>query len=130
MILLDTDVCIELLRGNKKVIQKRKEEDDSIAISFMTLAELFYGAEKSSNPIKNRILVEEFVLTVSIIQSDYSIMRKYAQLKAHLETKGVPLTDADLFIAATTLTKCNKMITGNIKHYNRIDELRIENWIR
>jgi tRNA(fMet)-specific endonuclease VapC len=130
MILLDTDVCIELLRGNKKVIQKRKEEDDSIAISFMTLAELFYGAEKSSNPIKNRILVEEFVLTVSIIQSDYSIMRKYAELKAHLETKGVPLTDADLFIAATTLTKCNKMITGNIKHYNRIDELLIENWIR
>ncbi|MFW5700728.1 MAG: type II toxin-antitoxin system VapC family toxin [Cyclobacteriaceae bacterium] len=130
MILLDTDVCIELLRGNKKVIQKRKEEDDSIAISFMTLAELFYGAEKSSNPIKNRILVEEFVLTVSIIQSDYSIMRKYAELKANLETKGVPLTDADLFIAATTLTKCNKMITGNIKHYNRIDELRIENWIR
>ena len=70
MILLDTDVCVELLRGNKKVIQKRKEEDDSVAVSFMTLAELFYGAEKSSHPGKNIVLIEQFILTVTVLHSD------------------------------------------------------------
>ena len=130
MILLDTDVCIELLRGNKKVIQKRKEEDDSVAVSFMTLAELFYGAEKSSRPGKNIVLIEQFILTVAVLHSDNSIIKKFSELKTRLENSGIPLTDADLFIAATTLTKCNKLISGNIKHYNRIDELKIENWIR
>ena len=45
MILLDTDICIELLRGNAKVIEKRQGYDEKVAISFMSVAELFYGAE-------------------------------------------------------------------------------------
>ena len=49
MILLDTDICIELLRGNAKVIDKRQGYDEKVAISFMSVAELFYGAEKSDS---------------------------------------------------------------------------------
>ena len=48
MILMDTDICIELLRGNVNVIEKRLDHDEKVAISFMTVAELFYGAEKSN----------------------------------------------------------------------------------
>ena len=54
MILIDTDVCIEILRGNKKVINKRNKFDEAISISFMTVAELFYGAQNSSNPEHNQ----------------------------------------------------------------------------
>ena len=53
MILFDTDICIELLRGNKMIIEERKKYNGEIAISFMSVAELFYGAEKSSNKFKN-----------------------------------------------------------------------------
>ena len=130
MILLDTDVCIEIIRGNKFVIEKRKIEEESVSISFMTASELYYGALKSERPEKNISIIDEFILTLSVIQSNNSIIRKYAELKSQLEYTGQSLADADLFIAATTLVKCSKLITGNIKHYKRIDELRIENWIR
>ena len=130
MILWDTDTCIELLRGNKTIINRRNAENDEIAISFMTVAELHYGSEKSNNKKMNNRYVEEFILTVKIINSDIAIMKKFGEIKALLENRGIPLADADLFVAATSLVYCTKLITGNIKHYNRIESLTIEDWIR
>lgn len=130
MILLDTDVCVEILRGNKNVIHKRRINEDIIAISFMTVAELFYGAEKSNNIEKNYSLVEEFLLTVEIIESDIDILKKFGELKSKLSRVYNLIADADIFIGATALIKCNKLITGNMNHFNRIEGLRLENWIR
>ncbi len=130
MILLDTDICIELLRGNNRVIEKRRNYDDRVAISFMSVAELFYGAEKSDNPNENNSLVEEFFLTVITINSDLDILRKFGEIKATLGKANNILSDADIFVAATALAKCNMLITGNVNHFMRIEELRIENWIR
>jgi tRNA(fMet)-specific endonuclease VapC len=130
VILLDTDICIELLRGNAKVIDKRQGYDEKVAISFMSVAELFYGAEKSDNAGENSRLIEEFLLTIEIIHSDLEILRKFGELKAILGSAGNILADADIFIAATTLAKCIMLITGNVNHFKRIEELRIENWIR
>lgn len=130
MILLDADICVEMLRGNESVLIKRKKEDDAVAVAFMTAAELYYGVQKSADPIKNSLLIDEFLLTVTIIHTDILILKRYGEIKAQLEGNGFPLADADLFIAATSLVKCEKLVTGNVKHYNRIDELRIENWIR
>ena len=129
MILFDTDVCIEILRGNQKVVEKRKEYNGNIAISFFTVAELFYGAEKSSNPARNKSLVEEFLLSIYVLNSDVTILYKFAEIKSRLEKSGGRLTDADIFIAATSLTKCEKLITGNIKHLSRVDGLLVEDWI-
>ena len=130
MILLDTDICIELLRGNAKVIDKRQGYEEKVAISFMSVAELFYGAEKSDNSRENSRLIEEFFITIEIIHSDLEILRKFGELKAILGNAGNILADADIFIAATTLAKCIMLITGNVNHFKRIEELRIENWIR
>ena len=130
MILLDTDICIELLRGNANVIEKRKGYDEKVAISFMSVAELFYGAEKSDNAGENTRLIEEFLLTIEVIHSDIDILIKFGELKAILGSAGNILADADIFIAATTLAKCNMLITGNINHFRRIEELRLEIWIR
>ena len=130
MILLDTDVCIELLRGNKSVIEKRKTCNNDIYISFITVAELYYGAEKSNNKINNTTLIEHFLLSIDIIESDGEISKKFGEIKSQLEKSGNIIADADLFIASTALTKCNKLITGNTKHFNRIEELKVENWIK
>jgi len=130
LILLDTDVCVELLRGNARVIEKRQGYKEKVAISFMSVAELFYGAEKSDDAGENSRLIEEFFITIEIIQSDLEILRKFGELKAKLGSAGNILADADIFIAATTLAKCNMLITGNVNHFKRIEELRIENWIR
>ena len=128
MILIDTDICIEILRGNKAIIEKRKNFHEEIAISFMSVAELFYGAEKSEYRNKNYILIEEFLLSVNIINSDVVIMKKFGELKAHLYSTHSILPDADIFIASTALLKCTALVTGNTKHFIRIPGLRIENW--
>ena len=130
MILLDTDVCIELLRGNAGVIEKRQVREEKVAISFMSVAELFYGAEKSDATVENTTLIEQFLLTIEIIHSDLEILRKFGELKAGLGKFGNILADADIFIAASALVRCNLLVTGNIRHFKRIDSLRIENWIR
>ena len=130
MILLDTDTCIEIIRGNQHVIDKRLEIDDRVGISFMTVGELYYGAEKSKNRAKNKHLVDEFILSIDVINSDMEILQKFGEIKADLHFKRTPLSDADILIASTCLTKCKKLITGNIKHFDRIENLTIENWIR
>lgn len=129
MILLDTDTCVELLRGNNKVIKKRKEEFDNVSVSFMTVGELFYGVEKSGNIEENNKLVEIFFLSVNIIYPDYEIMKKFGTIKNNLSKQKAILPDADILIAATCFCKCDKLITGNIKHFIRFENLKIENWI-
>ena len=130
MILFDTDTCVGILRGYGSVLSRRKAADDEIAVSFMTVAELYYGALKSTNPDKNYRLVEQLLLTLRVINSDMEILKEFGKLKRDLELEGNLLADADLFIAATCITKCNMLITGNTKHYNRISGLKIANWLR
>jgi tRNA(fMet)-specific endonuclease VapC len=129
MILFDTDICIELLNGNKNIVRQRELSDSTIGISFISVAELFYGAEKSSNPNNNITLIEELLLSLEIIHTDMAILRRFGTIKAYLQKKGISLADADVLIAATTLDKCEKLITGNTRHFDRVPGLAIENWI-
>ena len=130
MILIDTDICIELLRGNQMVIERRRDYAEEVAISFMSVAELFYGAEKSDHIRENKALVSEFLYTVDIIHSDLDILKRFGEIKSNLGRVGKILADADILIAATATTRCDMLITGNVKHFSRIAELRIENWLR
>ena len=129
MTLLDTDICIEILRGNQTVIEKRQHYENRVVISFMTVGELFYGAERSTNRVKNRNVVEEFILSIDIISTDIEILKKFGELKASLYKNKILLPDADILIASVALTKCTKLITGNIKTFTRFDNLKLENWV-
>jgi tRNA(fMet)-specific endonuclease VapC len=128
MILLDTDICIEILRKNKTVINKRAQYDDTTAVSFMSIAELYYGAEKSQNPGKNHHLINEFLLTIETVHTDGDILKKFGELKSILSRENILLPDADIFITATAYIKAEKLITGNIKHFQRFPNLVVENW--
>ncbi len=130
MILLDTDVCIEILRGNQKIIEKRIDCEERVTISFMTVAELFYGAERSKFKQKNINAIEEFLLSIDVINTDLEILKKFGEIKSNLYKENILLPDADILIASVTLTKCTKLITGNTKHFNRFKNLTIDNWIR
>ena len=130
MILFDTDTCIEILRGNHKTIKKRAAYPGEISISFMTAAELFYGAENSKHPAENRAVVEKFLLTLEVIHSDLPILRKFGEIKSDLRGKNLLIPDADIFVAATALETSEALVTGNSRHFERIDGLKIENWVR
>jgi tRNA(fMet)-specific endonuclease VapC len=130
VILIDTDVCIEILRKNDRVIAARDARDDDVAVSFMSVAELFYGSAKSSSREHNDSLITEFLLTVEVVQTDLPILRRFADLKSVTRDQGLLLPDADLLMAATAIEKAQLLVTGNTRHFERIPDLRIENWIR
>ena len=128
MILLDTDVCVELLKGNKRILQRRDQYDGPVGVCFMTVAELYYGAEKSKEPTRNMDTIDRLLLTLEIIHTDMTILRCFGTIKASLQKEGTPIADADILIASATLEKAGKLITGNTKHFDRIRGLNLEDW--
>lgn len=128
MIILDTDTCVELLRGNGRVIEQRARTEDAIGVSFMSVAELYYGVERSSQPAQARHAVGALLLSVLVVESDRAIAQRFGQLKTELWRDSLLLPDADLFIAATTLVHGSLLVTGNKRHFERITELRLERW--
>jgi tRNA(fMet)-specific endonuclease VapC len=128
--ILDTDVCMEILRGNREVIPRRSVVADSIATTWITAAELYYGAAKSKAPENNRILVSDFLTTVEELDLDLAAVQRFGSLKADLERRGRRLADADLFIASVALSRGAILVTGNRAHYARIPDLQLEDWLR
>ena len=129
MILLDTDICIALLRGYRHVIVRRSAEVESVAVASITAAELFFGAEKSARPAQNRALVDAFLQTLPVLQTSLPILRLFGEIKASIVRAGCPLPDADILIAATCLVRCDRLVTGNTAHFDRFPDLQIENWL-
>lgn len=130
MKILDTDVCIEILRGNARVIERRRRTPDEVATTWITACELAYGAAKSRAPEPNRALVMAFLATLPILELDWAAAERFGRLKADLERAGNRVADADLLIAAIALARGAGLITGNRRHYERVPELGIEDWIR
>jgi tRNA(fMet)-specific endonuclease VapC len=128
--ILDTDVCIEILRGNVRVIERRRRTPDAVATTWITACELAYGAAKSRAPETNQALVVAFLATLPILELDWAAAERFGRLKADLERAGTLLADADLLIAAIALARGAGLVTGNRRHYERIPELSIEDWIR
>ena len=128
MILLDTDICIELLKGNKRILQRRDQYDGPVGVCFMTITELYYGAEKSKDPGKNIETIEKLLITLEVVHTDIAILKRFGMIKAYLQKQGEPIADADVLIASATLEKAERLITGNTKHFERIAGLALENW--
>ena len=128
MIILDTDTCVELLRGNERVMEQRALTDEAIGVSFMSVAELYYGVERSAKPARNRHAVDVLLLSVLVVESDRAIAQRFGHLKTELWRDSVFVPDADLFIAATTLVHGSLLVTGNPRHFARIGGLRLQRW--
>lgn len=130
MKLLDTDTCIAVLRGQEAVIDRRAATDDDVATTWITAAELHYGAAKSNAPEKNRSLVKGFLATLPVLGLDDASVQIFGEAKALLERRGQRLADADLFIGAIAVANQATVITGNRRHYERIPGVTVEDWIR
>ncbi|MEN8838872.1 MAG: type II toxin-antitoxin system VapC family toxin [Flavobacteriales bacterium] len=127
--LLDTNICIHLFRGKFNLLDKFQEiKLSDCAISEITLAELLFGAENSSNPKKNFQLIESFSEQV-IILPIFNAVHFYAKEKVRLRKKGEMISDFDLLIGCTASSNGLIMVTENVKEFTRISELEIENWV-
>jgi tRNA(fMet)-specific endonuclease VapC len=120
--ILDTDHCVEILRGNAAVVARRGEVADIVATTWVTAGELYLSTA-------NRGLVAQFLATLPVLGPGAGMPEEFGSLKAHLEASGRRLADADLWIAATALVDGAILVTGNERHYARVPGLRTENWI-
>jgi tRNA(fMet)-specific endonuclease VapC len=127
--LLDTDTCIAILRGNEAVIERRAATADEVATTWITAAELYYGAAKSRRPVNNRALVTGFLATLPVLGLDLVSVQIFGEVKAELERVGQRLADADLLIGAIAVAQRAVVVTGNRRHYERIPGVTVENWI-
>jgi tRNA(fMet)-specific endonuclease VapC len=127
---LDTDTCVAILRGNKKVQARRAAIVDDVATTWITAAELFFGAARSSAPDDNAALVTRFLGTVDVLVPDLASARLFGLMKATLFDVGLPVADADLFIGSIAVAHGASVVTGNRKHFERIPGVTLEDWIR
>lgn len=128
MKLLDTDICIGLLKAVPSVVENWRNCDELCAISAMSVGELCYGAEKTRNPEAERRRVGQLAEMLDEGKITKSSMMRFGKIKAELEAKGQRIDDADIIIAATALEGGMTLVTGNTKHFSRIPGLKLENW--
>ncbi len=128
MILLDTNVCVGILRGERKVLAEYSRAAGNVAVAAMTEGELFYGAECSDDPEGNRFFVSRFLKAIPVVHTSDDIMRRFAVEKGQLRKRGILVDDADVLIAATALALNCPLATRNIRHFSRFPALTLENW--
>ena len=129
--MLDTNICIYAIKhGLREVIERLKEHNTSeICISSVTYAELIHGVEKSKAVDKNRIALTLLLTDIEILPFDISAAEGYGEIRAELERKGTPIGPLDMMIAGHARSLGYTVVTNNIKEFERIDGLRLENWV-
>ena len=129
--LIDTDIIIFALRGDKTVLAKFEENKTiPISISMITYAELVFGAKRSQNEQKNMIRVNHIREIYPIEELNVGVMEVFADIKAKMYAKAIRIEDMDLFIAATAMYNDLTLVTNNTKHFENIPGLKLENWKR
>lgn len=129
--LLDTGTAIELLRRRTPDLVARCEQHaDEIAFSSISAFELWFGAERSSDPVRNRHAVDEFLSLVSLIDFDTEAASHAAEIRAELARAGTPIGAYDLQIAAIARARGLTVVTGNQREFSRVPGLRAADWMR
>ncbi len=128
--LLDTDICIYWLKGRQTVRAKLLAVGwDEVCICVITTAELYYGAYNSNRVSENLGNAEDFIQKLPVVPLTDPAMRKYGELKAELRRIGQTIAEFDLLIASVALAENYTLVTKNTRHYERINGLKLENWI-
>lgn len=128
--MLDTDVCVELIRGRGARIEHRMAQcgPAALCISAITLAELEVGVEKSHKYSKNRDALDEFCVLFDVLDFGRDAANEYGRVRAKLESRGKIIGGMDLLIAAHCLAEGATLVTNNTREFSRVEGLRVENW--
>jgi tRNA(fMet)-specific endonuclease VapC len=128
--LLDTNIVSYWMRGDSIIIERIKAHSPSdLALSSITLAEIWYGIEKSLIKKKERrSKIDKISDLLNIYHFDELAARSYGVIRARLENNGVPISERDTQIAAIALANKLVLVTHNVKEFQRIDQLKVEDW--
>lgn len=121
--LVDTNVIIKLLNGDKKAVDLFDSLNE-VHISVITAGELFYGAKKSSRIEENMALFKGFLTEYSIVGINEIESEVYGQIKANLVKRGINIPENDIWIAATAISYNLNLVTYDI-HFKNIKDLKV-----
>lgn len=130
--LLDTSICIELIRGRSPGVlaRLRRRKIGTVGISAVTLAELRYGVARSRDPARNTIALAHFCAPLEIRPFDHEAASSYGVIRAALERAGAPIGPLDTLIAAHAVALGVAVVTDNEREFRRVPGLRVENWLK
>jgi tRNA(fMet)-specific endonuclease VapC len=127
--LLDTNICIYYLKGLYSLDNKIKTvRIENCFVSEITLAELKFGVENSKNPERNRKALDSFLNGIQILPI-FEAIDTYAKEKARLRKLGNVVDDFDLLIGCTAVSFGLIMVTNNTNHFQRINNIELDNWV-
>ncbi len=128
--MLDTNIVIYVIkRRPAALLDVFNEHVGHICISSITLAELLHGAEKSERQEHNLKQVEDFISRLDVLAYAEKAAAHYGGIRANLERKGQTIGVNDLHIAGHARSEGLILVTNNDREFNRVDGLRIENWV-
>ncbi len=130
MYLLDSDICIHLMRGNLPYTYDlmRKSSPSLFGVPAIVKAELRTGAQKSDHPKKNKLLLERFLVPYRIVPFDSGCAVEYSKIRADLEKRGQKIGPNDMLIAATAIANNATLVTGNTREFLRVKGIELESW--
>ena len=127
--MLDTDIVSYVLRGFGRAADAVASRDPAeLCISAIALAELRYGAERRASAKLTRDL-GDITRIIAVVPFDASCATQYGRVTSELAFRGTPIGQMDSMIAAHALTLDLTLVTNNLKHFSRVANLRLENWL-
>jgi tRNA(fMet)-specific endonuclease VapC len=125
-VIVDTNVIIQFFNGDEGIRRRLRAVD--LYIPAVVIGELIYGAAKSGNREKNLKRIDELVSKSAVLNIELRTARAFGNLKQQLRSKGRPIPDNDLWIAALAIDRQFTLITRDA-HFKNIDNLKVEFWI-
>jgi len=129
--MLDTNICIYILKNRTKELRQRFKASRDICISSVTYAELCFGIENGDNSLKTKrwSQLDLFTQNLEIMPWRENEARQYGIIRAYLKKQGIPIGNNDLLISAHARSLDIILVTNNEREFNRVPKLVIENWV-
>ncbi len=129
--MLDTNICVYLIKKKPENVLRNLQSNigDGVAVSAITLAELIHGVEASAYPEQNTFALNQFLAIVDIMPFDDEAAAEYGKICATLRRQGTPIGVMDMLIAAHAKAKGLIIVTNNVREFERVEGLELENWV-
>lgn len=128
--LLDTNIVIYVIKRRPiELLQTFNENTGRMAISAITLSELYHGAEKSSRINENLRVIEDFCSRLEVLPYTAKAAQHYGAIRAALERRGETIGVNDLHIAAHARSEGLTVVSNNLGEFSRVPALQSENWL-
>ena len=124
--LLDSDQVIGHLKGQPGVVALLETlASDGVAISIVSFGEVYEGVYYGRDPARQEAAFRDFLSSSRVLGISRAVARRFAVISGELRLRGLPTPAPDLWIAATALTHDLTLVTGNLRHFDRVPGLRI-----